>query len=267
MTKQVQTLNGLWVTQPELTEAERNSPLYKYYEQPLAPVAPELVAQIKQIDAARMLRAENLNDLLNDGYLDTEIGYCLFEDGTGCAASMVQMPDVTAEMLDWWFCWHTVEPMRYKIWDNKVHVEVRVNEQDSQRLQNTIIPAQERLWTTTHTAVEDIGTGVQEIEIEFQSPADFGFDVARFTDKAVTGILAKAMGGLVKMGHIARPHANGKGIELRTRFWVLAPQTPLEMVRCLSFHAMEEYTNLAAILPKVYAEFGHLPIEQKLVNS
>ena len=64
------------------------------------------------------------------------------------------------------------------------------------------------------------------------------------------------------------------GIESRSRFWlgyrIVKGQPKLvlpegmrvpEMVPMgLALHNVEEYSNLAALLPKVYAEYGHLPL-------
>ncbi len=267
MTKQVQTLNGLWVNQPELTEAEKNSPLYKYFEQPLADVDPAVVAQVQQLDAKDVLLPENLNELLNDGYLSKEIGYAVLENGMGYVSSMVQMPDVTPEMWDWWFCWHPFENLRYKIWDNKVHFGTHLSDEHLARLADTRLPYRERLIGTHHFVREDIGGGAEDLDLIFQTPAEFGFDTERYEQKAVASVMAKVLGGAVKMCHVARLHNSGKGIELRTRFWFFLPQTPLEVMKNLNFHAVEEYTNLASILPKVFAEFGHLPVETKLVKA
>jgi hypothetical protein len=70
------------------------------------------------------------------------------------------------------------------------------------------------------------------------------------------------------MCHFLRPTADG--CELRTRAWtgwsindgkpkrVVFPPPwlmPMKMIRDLLEHNIKEYTNLATILPEVYAEF------------
>ena len=64
------------------------------------------------------------------------------------------------------------------------------------------------------------------------------------------------------------------GIESRTRFWMgyritkgrparVLPEgirVPQEAPMGLALHNVEEFSNLAALLPKVYAEFGSLPL-------
>ncbi len=68
---------------------------------------------------------------------------------------------------------------------------------------------------------------------------------------------------LVTFSHVAREIPGG--IELRSRFWLgwniidkkpvrVADQVPFELVKGLAHHCPKEYTNLAAILPKVYEE-------------
>jgi hypothetical protein len=76
------------------------------------------------------------------------------------------------------------------------------------------------------------------------------------------------------MLHTARETKDG--IEFRTRFWtgarfvggkpkcVLPPgvQLPVFIPMGLAYHNVEEYSNLAAILPSVYAEYGDKPFAE-----
>ncbi len=78
-----------------------------------------------------------------------------------------------------------------------------------------------------------------------------------------TGIKAPAV-----MFHSVREIEGG--VEFRSRFWLgyhfiggkpvkLLPdgiQIPLPVVRGLAFHNVEEYSHLAAILPRLYEAFG-----------
>lgn len=71
-----------------------------------------------------------------------------------------------------------------------------------------------------------------------------------------------------------------EGVEFRTRFWmgyrwnkripmcVLPPHVkiPVEAPMGLAFHNVEEYSHLASILPDLYKEFGHLPLDAHLTE-
>jgi hypothetical protein len=156
-------------------------------------------------------------------------------------------------MFDWWFTWHQLDPLRYKIWDHYVHYDVQVNAADRKKLQSGAIPLGERNWDCIHHVNEDIGMGAGEIKINFVSPEEFGFDMKRFKEpNASTAVCA--VGGS-RMVHIARKIEGG--IELRTRFWFPSElHVPLALLKGLNYHALEEYSNLAKILPSLYQEYG-----------
>ena len=74
------------------------------------------------------------------------------------------------------------------------------------------------------------------------------------------------------MCHFLRPKEDGKGYELRSRFWFgyhvvngkvekhpmlnAMGQFPLMPVMALLAHNIKEFTNLADKLPAIYAEFA-----------
>ena len=41
-------------------------------------------------------------------------------NGTGYLANKTEMPGVTPEMFEWWFAWHSLEDLRYRIWDPRI---------------------------------------------------------------------------------------------------------------------------------------------------
>ncbi|CAM3648191.1 hypothetical protein VA7868_01450 [Vibrio aerogenes CECT 7868] len=246
---------GEWTAPPTLTPQEAQLSYASYFNRTMIKPDQALVSRVEAgpLDPDIALKNEHLNDLLKPGYLASECGYTQMTDGTGYVSSIVQMPDVTAEMLDWWFAWHPLEPVRYKIWDPLAHYSVSVSPQDRRRLTNPAIPCNERLWGTTHHVVEDVGSGIEEIAISFVSPAEFGFDMQQYEASGTgTAICAK---GFANMVHIFRPTATGA--ELRTRFWFTPKaRVPLAFLKGLNLHALEEYSNLAGFLPELYAEFS-----------
>lgn len=246
---------GKLVPRQILSEAEKKQPYAKYFYMPMAKPARESVAIVDRgpIDPSKALLPENLNDLLKPGYLASEVGYCQLPDGSGYVSSIVEMPGVTPEMFDWWFTWHQLDPLRYKIWDHYVHYDVQVSNSDRDKLLSNNIPVSQKNWDCIHHVNEDIGTGAGEIKINFVSPKEFGFDMTRFKEPNVSTAVCAV--GASRMVHIARK-VNG-GIELRTRFWFPAEaHVPLVVLKGLNYHALEEYSNLAKILPSLYKEYG-----------
>ena len=118
-----------------------------------------------------------------------------------------------------------------------------------------------------HDVVEDTGLGPEKIAINFRNPADVGFDPEKLKDFNGTIVCAGNEHNPVFMCRFLRPVEGG--CELRTRFWMgysiiggkpvkVIPdgtEFPIEAAMGLLMHNIKEFTNLAAILPEIYAEF------------
>lgn len=246
-----------------LTVEEKALSYSKYYYMEMAKPDQAMVDRVNQgpIDPKDALRIQDLNDLLNPGYLASEFGYCVMPDGSGYISNITKMPGVTPEMFDWWFLWHGLHPLRYKVWDPDDHFDVRVSDEDRRRLLDPNIPMRERIWGVKHYIKEDVGLGhVFEPIADFQSPEEFGFDMKRFKSPNVeTAICA---GGF--MCHFIRKIE--RGVELRSRFWlgwtvvdkkpvrIEGAEWPESDVKGATLHNIKEFTNLAKILPLIYAE-------------
>jgi len=259
----------LSVTQrKELTAEEKALSYSKYYYMEMARPDQAIVDRVLQgpIDPKDALKREDLNDLLNPGYLASEYGYCVMPDGSGYVSNLVKMPEVTPEMFDWWFLWHGLHPLRYKIWDPDEHLDVQVGAEGRKRLLDPNIPMRERIWGVKHHVTEDVGMGpILEADVIFISPEEFGFDTKRFKSPNV----GTAICGDGFMCHFIR-EIDG-GVELRTRFWLgwtvvdkrpVRGPSPLpenapnqeSILRSATLHNIKEFTHLARILPLVYAE-------------
>lgn len=259
---------------PTLSAWEQAKTYSRFFTKPLAAADPEVMRQLERGPVAPedATSIQNRNDILNSGDLAVENGYCRMPDGTGFVAVRTVMPDVTAEMLDWWFMWHGLEGLRYKIWCPGEHYDARVKPEDLPRRLDTTLSLQERNWGTTDLVTENVGGGPTNIFISFQSPRQYGYDMSRFAPPNIlTAISANAgMSDVwepnITFSHCARPHAGG-GIELRSRFWQgwnvvdgipvrVGPKEgfPVEVMRDCAYHCAAEYSNLAAILPILYAE-------------
>ena len=129
---------------PELTAAERALPYAKFYDLPITPIPEEKLAVLAAgpIDPSLALKIEDRNDLFKPGYLPCEIGYCVMPNGTGFLANRTEMPGVTPEMFEWWFAWHSLEDLRYRIWDPEDHYYAR--QQMREKTLDQSLPMRER---------------------------------------------------------------------------------------------------------------------------
>jgi phloretin hydrolase len=268
----------------DLTDEEKNRPYAKYFYKEPARIPADVRSALEAgpMDPAAALPFGRINDLLNPGYLEKEIGYCLMPDNSGYTAMLTRMPGVTGEMLDWWFCWHALEGLRYKIWYPGKHVDNSVR--DRGRLEDPALPCRERYRDNPQYPVEDVGVGPDILSITFVNPSAFGFDTSRFQEARVATVICGLVGSVTKkarhtfMCHFVRQDCDG--VEMRSRFWVgrnikldlfdekspvnrlantrfirkmLIPRdTPLQ----LALHCTQEYNNLAEILPELYREYG-----------
>lgn len=257
----------------ELTPDEMKKSYAKYYYQEMAPVPKEIMKILDKgpIDSAKALPAARRNDLLNPGYLEGEIGYCEMFDGSGYLAILTKMPGVTAEMFDWWFVWHPLEDLRYAIWAPGIHISAFLSVKDREKHLNPAIPIRERNWGSRHCIIEGDPDffPISELEANFMSPEDFGFDMTRFKSPNVATVVCSNAGPRrapqdTMMCHFLREIEDG--CELRTRFWFgkavkekkvvdLPMQVPAEVIaKGMAYHNAIEFHNLAAILPQVYKE-------------
>lgn len=250
-----------------ITEQEKNSPLYKYYERDMVPAPAEKYAMAEEpADPSLGLHPCDMNRLFDPGYLPLETGFCQLEDGGAMLANLTPMPGVTPEMFDFWFAWHGGDPMRYKIWNHDDHYYCKSRNMD--KLNDRTLSLKERYRDTIHDVEEDVGMGKDSILINFRDPADIGFDPEKLESFGGTIVCAGNEHAPTIMCHFLRPTEDG--CELRSRFWMgysvigsrpvkILPDGvlfPLAPVQALLKHNIKEFTNLAAILPEVYREFA-----------
>lgn len=224
-----------------------------------------------------------INDLLAPGYLPMENGYVELLDGSVFVAILTPMPNVTGEMIDWWFWWHPLNSLRYKIWYPQAHFSTKLDV-DQKEYINRKGPYRERYWNTTNYPVEDIGTGTDTLSITFIPPEEFGFDTSRFDKGGVetvvcakVGSVGKKLTQLAKMCHFVRKSENG--VEMRSRFWIghkiqkkgmkedglintfiNKPMIKKRLIpkgigHAMAMHCAQEYSNLASILPDLFYNY------------
>ena len=251
-----------------LTDEEKNLPEAKYYTTNMGPIPHSVMAAYNSgpPDPMQSLKFEDVNEMLKPGYLAVEDGYCITDDHIGFVACMTEFPNAKPEMFDWWFWWHQVKDIRYKIWDPKDHGGV--SSQFSDKLMDDALTAQEKYINNISYACERVHDEFMTIEIEFVEPEKFGFEISKFKEADVGPVVCAKAGisGMpikpVAMVHLIRK--TGSGCEMRSRFWLgqfvdkelRKAFIELETAAGTMLHCAEEYNHLASFLPEIYKEFN-----------
>ena len=247
---------------PPLSDTETRKPYSKYYYEGAMSPAPETMAQIvwgAPMDPADALLPDQVDALLEPGYLPRESGYCVLPNGVGYAAALTKMPGVTPQANNWWGPWHEQEDLRYKLWCPGSHIRVGPS------------------W-----AQENVGMGLEDFYfVGRMNPALFGFDLRRVAQQDDI-VLIRGSNGLIKPAdgspadrplpvvvmHYVRK--TPEGIEYRSRFWVglhFLNGKPVVLLKAgeriseeraygLANHCAHEMATLAYLLPRLYPEFG-----------
>ncbi len=266
-----------------LTPEEQARPYAKFYAMEFpgpdeATLA--LMDRERPLDRSQMLLPEDLDKLLDPGNLEHEAGWGMMDNGAGYIAMRHEMPGVTTEMIDWWFAWHPMESLRYRIWYPPYHLGVEVDEWARPRLKDVGVPVRDKVERIVHHVTEDVGMGTEHIDIHFLSPEQMGFDMSRWHRPNV-GTFVGGFGFSINehqppdipaapaiMVHFVREMDGG--VEWRTRFWMgytvmngrpvcmLPPgvRIPEDAVFGLGEHNVYEYTRLKSLLPLAWEEFG-----------
>lgn len=258
-----------------LTPEQKLKPYAKYYEKEMALIPQQDLDIVNRgaIPVNNALSIFQAKEILNDGYLQAEVGYCLMKDGTGFAATKVFMPDVTPEMIDWWFNWHPLEGLRYMIWCPVGHTDSSAKTPEAHK-DSSGVPLSQRNIGKIHYPVEGFDVkGATPVEIAFQCP-----DVIGITPEIISQSSMKTFQIAVVRGvkpaipiniffHSVREVEGG--IEFRSRYWVnmtskngkiqksnlpIPKSLVLAVARNNCIHSLIEYNNLASILPQLYKE-------------
>jgi hypothetical protein len=263
-----------------LTKEQEKSPLAKYFNRPQAQPNPRIMEILSKgpMDPNKALPLERINDLLEPGYHEAENGYCVLDNGVGYVAVNNVFQGCTVDMMKWWFAWHGLEGIRYKIWCPPKHGSIAVSDRDRKKITDPKVPMDEKYTDVDHFVIEDIGGGFDDIVISFKTPGGMGFDENKLKSSPVKAIFGGY--GITEsrghpgnkvpavMMHLCREIEGG--VEFRTRFYMgcrinkgipmcVLPhgvKVPIVAPMGLAFHNVEEYSNLAVLLPEVYREFG-----------
>ena len=252
-----------------VSKEEQTLSYYRFYEQEMAPI-PEEKTEILRTGPSKISAvpfAEKNRFLAGEDQEYCQLGFGTAEDGTGFVCNTTLMPGVTSEMLDWWCPWHSVgSDLRYKIWDPEDHYFARAD-----RLRYVCdpnVPMREKTWGVSHYIMEGVDGDPGFLKLNFMRPRDFGYDESIIgTEKCASLVCAIGDGRMsAAMTHKWYPYQDG--VVLCSRFWIgmcltdgkivrglpEGARIPELMPRGLFAHNIKEFTNLAKILPEVYAE-------------
>lgn len=267
-------------TRVPVHEGSESEDYHEFYLREMACVPEEKLAYTqKPGNPEDALRIEDKNRLLDPGYLPDEVGYYLLESGAGVVANNTKFAGSTGAMLQWWFAWHCLDPLRYAIWDPFDHYDTEITDATRAKIMDPGTSIPEKCFGVDHTVTESLVKGgpAMRIEIHFRDPEEMGFDKSKLGTDALSFIVCANVEIVtpegepnvpVVMVHTARDIEGG--CELRSRFWtgyqivgrepvyLLPPgmQFPEPVLQQLLAHNFCEYTNLAAILPEVYRQQG-----------
>ena len=249
---------------------ERGLSYYKFFARGLAPIPKE---KLVISDGAPMGAEAGIPFVEKDRFLTEEGEYCHIgyggnADGTAFAANRTFVPGGTVEMMDWWIPWCTIgSDLRFKIWDPEDHYFTRSH--SVARLTDASIPMNERLWGTTTTVLEDTtGSGhMLASDLHFMSPKQFGYDTSLVGSGKCQSLVC---GGNPVCVFTHKFYEYDGGLMVDTYFWFgygcdekreihkasleKFPISATQAARMLYAHSIREMTNMAAVMPEVYAE-------------
>lgn len=239
----------------------------KYLSMPNVEIPSDILTMLQTNHEISATEFKDKNDILSNINLQNEIGYIKMKSGNLLVSMTCPMPNVTADMINWWFWWHAQESVRYKLWYPNEHFGISYDKKQKAYFSTENFTKFE---PNTHYPLEKVGKAVLPLKISFMNPNDFGFDEKLMNQNNVATVLCANVGafkGLIehtKMAHMFIKKDDG--LFLVSRFWLgetlnnkvlrkamLTDNMALDMAK----HCYVEYRNLAIKLPQLYAEFNN----------
>ncbi|PLB43459.1 hypothetical protein P170DRAFT_480431 [Aspergillus steynii IBT 23096] len=266
-------------------DSDYRTPWAKYFNDTQPVLSPELVSGLEESPYPGSL-AVNItaaSQALNSpGYLKLENGYSFLPDGSLTLNIRSDVPsNVTGEMLDFWFSWHTNDTSKYKLWNPGAHQYAAIKPLSPGKSAQPVFA--DRYWNVTSFVDEYIGLTPYKLSIGFFDPELMGFSKTN-ENSGVLGMVSafvsllsyseqdepeEAKHGLTPLSavlvHQLRAKPDGCGHEVRSRFWfgnllVLGMSVaggPKRLAHDLSVHCFNEMSHLGTFLPDLFNEFRH----------
>lgn len=211
------------------------------------------------------------NNILKCEKLQKEVGYKKLDDGSYLVSMYCPMPNITPEMIEWWFWWHPQKDERYQVWFPGAHFSIGFSQKQADYFACEKLP---QFQNNTQYPVEKIGGTKMPLRIDFVKPEEFGFSKSVMQENNIPLIVCGHVGafnGLVwhtEMAHIFKQ--TDDGLFMISRFWLgKTMKNPLlrkliitdKMAKGMAEHCCVEYRNLLEILPILYRDsFGYAEI-------
>lgn len=232
---------------------------------PNSKIPTEIAEKLKTAGGISKTSFENKNDILINENLHHECGYSLMDGGYYLVSMYAPMPEVTKEMVEWWFRWHTQESERYQAWYPGEHKKTSYARKNESYFANKKTP---EFQPNTQYPTESVGSFAMPLAIDFVTPENFGFDESLMEENNVETIVCghvSAFKGLIpntEMAHVF--FKSGDGLLLVSRFW-LGKNVKNKLVKKLfvtekqakdmATHCCVEYRNFATKIPQMYHEW------------
>ena len=228
------------------------------------PAIPAEIREKLEAPQITLTPIENADEILCHSFLQQEVGYTQFPDGSWMVSMACPMPGITREMIDWWFWWHCQEDLRYQVWFPGDHISIKYHRKDRAYFEQPVMPP---FRPNSQCPVERIGGTTMPLRIDFITPEQFGFTKDAMERGNIATIICghvSAFNGLVphtEMAHIYKQ--TDDGLFLISRFWLGRTMHPMlrkfvmtkDMARGMAEHCCVEYRNLVQILPGLYQEY------------
>jgi hypothetical protein len=230
----------------------------------LPKIPDDIAKKINNSNTVTLTEFDSKNDILKSTDLQSEVGYSKFDDGSYIVSMTCPMPNITPQMINWWFWWHPQKDERYQVWFPSEHYSISYAKKDKEYFNQKVLP---NFKNNTQYPVERIGKIKMPLAIDFVEPQEFGFSKKLMFENDIPLIVCGhvgAMKGLVyhtEMAHIFKK--TDDGLLLISRFWLgKRLKNPLlrkiiltdETAKSMAEHCCVEYRNLAQILPQLFSE-------------
>ncbi|MCY7172318.1 hypothetical protein MK516_07245 [Streptococcus gallolyticus subsp. gallolyticus] len=253
---------------------------YQYFNNPeLEEISDQEIKQlIGKPQEAEGLSFKKRSILQNQDFEDEPSGYYLLEDGGILFSCTTEVPNLTGDMMDWWFLWHQFDALRYALWNPEDHKGIRIIPENLKRFTNEKLPYNQRLWGTNSYPFESMNgeDGGEEIEIKFVNPETVGYDNSKIGSTACQSIVVapglQEQGGHqvpIFMTETLRQGPQGDNVWV-ARWWlgcgvaedgsdVIIDLPNREKIAqkaaMLVVHSRKEMQHLNKVLPKLYSDY------------
>ena len=237
----------------------------KYLAMENATIPADIAKKLKKPGSNHITKFEDKNEILVHKELHKDIGYAQMDDGNYIISSCVELPGMTAEMVQWWFWWHPLEKERYMLWYPGEHFGISYPTKEKSYFEQKKQPD---FKPNMQYPVERIGGMKLPLSINFVTPKQFGYDEKLMRENGVATIICGHVGAFkdliphTEMSHICFQEENG--LYMVNRFWMgQRAKNPVvrkflladEIAKGMTEHCYIEYRNFAKKVPMLYEAY------------